>query len=183
MEQSTRNTWESTIEEDAKTQILRAWKESNDKPGKYLVQLRELQQKSLKDISTELGLSVAQLNALENDDKEKLPAPIYVKSYIKRYCLCLGVSESEIAGVLEEISKDVLPTLNRVSLRHPSNIRQSIMRWLGYALIAVFVILLLRGLMAMNLGGLWESVSSSSDQPASNATELSLPMVQEDEAQ
>ena len=173
---------QSAAEDDAKTQILQAWRESLEEPGKYLIQLRELQQKTIKEMSAELGLSVEQISALENDDKNKLPAPIYIKNYIKRYCLILGVTEEDISSVMEEISKDVLPTLGRVSIRHQVNVRQIIMRYLAYAVIASLVVLLLYGLKSMDLSGLWGVFSSTTAPVESTAAELSLPMVTDEDA-
>jgi len=174
------NTWGSEMEDNARAKILQAWVESNDAPGKYLKHLRELQQKSVKEMAAELGVSVSQLIALEENNKDELPAPIYVKSYIKRYCVCLGVSESEVSSVLAEISKEVLPTLNRVSIKENTNPRHTIMRWLGYVLLGVVAISLIYGVKSMDLGGLWKSVSSPSATVESTATELSLPVVTEE---
>ena len=174
------NSWGSETEDNARAKILQAWVESNDAPGKYLKQLRELQQKSVKEMAAELGVSVSQLIALEENNKDELPAPIYVKSYIKRYCVCLGVSESEISSVLAEISKEVLPTLNRVSIKENTNPRQIIMRWLGYVFIGVVAVTLIYGVKSMDIGGLWQSVSSPSAAVESTATELSLPVVIEE---
>jgi len=174
------NSWGSEAIDEARAKILQAWVESNDAPGKYLKQLRELQQKSVKEMAAELGVSVSQLQALEENNKDELPAPIYVKSYIKRYCVCLGVSESEISSVLAEIAKEVLPTLNRVSIKQDTNPRQAIMRWLGYALVATVAILLIYGVKSMDLTGMWKSVSSPSTAVESTATELSLPVVKEE---
>ena len=174
------NTWGSEAVGEARAKIRQAWVESNEAPGKYLKQLRELQQKSVKEMAAELGVSVSQLQALEENNKEELPAPIYVKSYIKRYCVCLGVSESEISSVLAEIAKEVLPTLNRVSIKQNTNPRQDIMRWFGYALAATVVVLLIFGVKSLDLTGMWKSVSSPSEAVESTATELSLPVVIEE---
>lgn len=174
------NTWGSEAASDARAKILQAWVESDDAPGKYLKQLRELQQKSVKEMAAELGVSVSQLQALEENNKDELPAPIYVKSYIKRYCVCLGVSESEISSVLAEIAKDVLPTLNRVSIKQKTNPRQVVMRWLGYALAATVVIFVIYGAKSLDLTGMWKSVTSPSAAIESTATELSLPAVIEE---
>ena len=172
--------WGSSAEEGAQAKILQAWSESNDSPGIYLSQLRELHKKNVNEMASELGLSVSQLKALEADNKDELPAPIYVKSYIKRYCMCLGISESEISGILDEMAKDVMPELHRVSIQESTPSRQVITRWLGYAMIVLVIALLFFGIKSLDIKGLWESVSSSPVTTESTATELSLPLINDD---
>lgn len=166
-----------------RTDVLQAWTLEKEAPGKYLKQLRELHKKSIKEIATELGVGVDQVTALENDDKAALPAPIYVKSYIRRYCLCLGVSESDISELLESAEKQVTPVLSRVSLQQNTNVRHVFMRVLGYFVIVLVILLLLYGARSLDIGGLWKSVSSSSSVSSSEstATELSLPVAIDDD--
>lgn len=173
--------WDNDEDGEARAKILQAWVESNDAPGKYLKQLRELQKKTVYEMAAEIGVSTSQLEALENDNKDELPAPIYVNSYVKRYCVCLGVNESEISSVLDEIAKEVLPTLNRVSIKRVVNPRQIIMQWVGYALILSVVLLFAYGLKSMDISGLWNTISSSSPAAIeSTSMELSLPVVVEE---
>lgn len=169
------NTWESDTNNDARATILQAWRESDDGPGQYLRKLRELQKKSVKEMASELGLSILHLSALENNNNEELPAPIYVKSYIKRYCACLGLDESEYQEMLDEASKAVLPTLNRVSLRRDAHSQHALMRWVGYAGVIALLAFLGMGITSVDFSGVWESFSSSSTGMESTATELSLP--------
>ena len=170
--------WDSVDDDETRSKILKTWAESKEAPGKYLKQLRELQQKTVKELAAELGVGVSQLNALENDNKDELPAPIYVKSYIQRYCICLGISENEISSVLEEMSKEVFPTLNRVSIKHDSNPRQIVMRWFGYAVVTSIFILAIYALNSIDFDALWNAVSSSSTVVESTAMELDLPVVE-----
>ena len=69
----------------SKDDILNALKESNESgPGQYLKQLRELSERSVTQVAAELGLTTQQVNAMEDNDYANLPAPIYVKSFLKR---------------------------------------------------------------------------------------------------
>ena len=171
--------------DESRADVLQAWKLEREAPGKYLKQLRELHNKTIKEIATELGVGLDQVVALENDDKEVLPAPIYVKSYIRRYCLCIGVSENEISELLESVEKQATPVLSRVSLQQNTNIRHVVMRVLGYASIVLVILLLLYGARSLDIGGLWKSMSSSSatSSTESTATELSLPIAIDEDAQ
>jgi len=166
-----------------KTEILQAWKESTDSPGQYLKALRELHQKSIKEIASEVGVGIDQIEALETDDNDKLPAAIYVKNYIKRYCLSLGVTEDEMSELLSPASQNATSALARVSLQKSSNIRQTLVQYAGYSLIGLVIILLLYGAMSLNIGGVWRAISSSSTTAESATTELSLPIVTDDEVQ
>ena len=172
------NVWDSADNNVARAKILQTWVESKEPAGKYLKQLRELQQKSVKELATELGVSTSQLTALENNDKDELPAPIYIKSYTQRYCVCLGISEKEISSVLEEMSKEVLPTLNRVSIKHDVNSSQLVMRWFGYAVATSLLILFIYAVNSVDFSSVWNSVSSPSTVVEST-TELDLPAVTE----
>ena len=172
------NVWDSADDDVTRAKILLAWVESKEPAGKYLKQLRELQQKTVKELATELGVSISQLNALETNNKDELPAPIYIKSYTQRYCVCLGISENEIASVLEEMSKEVLPTLNRVSIKHDANAQQLILRWAGYAVITAALVLSIYALNSMDFGGIWNTFSSTSSVVEST-TALELPVVVE----
>jgi len=172
------NTWGSEVGDDAQAKILQAWRESSEGSGQFLKQLRELRGKSVNEMASELGLSVAQLNALEADNKDELPAPIYVKGYIKRYGLCLGIDESEFESVLEGVSKTVMPTLNRVSIKPNENKQHMVMRWVGYGAVIGVVMLIVFGISSMDLSGLWQNITASSSVvEESTPTELSLPAV------
>lgn len=171
------NSWESSSLDNDQEKILESWKSSKEAPGKYLKQLRELQQRSLKEMATELGVSVNQLQALENDNKDELPAPIYIKSYTKRYCLALGIREEDVASVLNDMAKDVLPTLNRVSIRQNMSSRLPFMRLVGYGIALVFIVMLVLSIKSMDFSGLKNFVSPSTGAEESTATELSLPVI------
>jgi cytoskeleton protein RodZ len=50
----------------------------------------------LEEVSEATGISKTVLQALENDDREKLPAEVYVKAFHKKYAECLGLNPEDI---------------------------------------------------------------------------------------
>ncbi len=55
------------------------------KPGHMLRQAREKLGMELKDIASQLNLQADIIASLEDDDSDKLPAPTYVRGYIRSY--------------------------------------------------------------------------------------------------
>ena len=51
---------------------------------------------ALDEVSESTGISPAVLQALENEDREQLPAEVYVKAFYKKYAAYLGVDFEEI---------------------------------------------------------------------------------------
>jgi cytoskeletal protein RodZ len=66
------------------------------KPGKTLRALREERELSSDYVRQQLGLTGTLFEALENDDYGRLPAPVYVKGYLKRYAEIVQVRSAPI---------------------------------------------------------------------------------------
>ena len=64
--------------------------------GEELRRERTVREVSLEDISRETKISVANLEALERNELEKLPGGIYTLNFIKAYVKYLGLSEEKI---------------------------------------------------------------------------------------
>ncbi len=52
-----------------------------------------------------LGLSESSLRALESDDYEKLPALVYVRGYVRRYCTLLGIDPTPVLDNLDALTE------------------------------------------------------------------------------
>lgn len=63
--------------------------------GGYLRSLREERGASLEEMSLATRVSVGQLEALEADRTAVLPAPVFVKGFIRAYCQFLGQPDDE----------------------------------------------------------------------------------------
>jgi len=158
--------------------IIDALKSSEgEKPGRFLKQLRELEGLSVSQMATDIGLSTQQITALENDDNENLPAPIYVKGFIKRYCAAMGVPNDVVLNAYDDGNKveELSPTLNRVSIKKKMHNDAAIMRWVGYALGLAFIALIIFWLQSIDFDNLLGGATTGVDKSA----ELSLPVLEQ----
>jgi cytoskeleton protein RodZ len=56
----------------------------------------------LAEISNELKISTRMLQAIEEDQYDKLPGGVFVRSFVRQYARLLGLDEEEIAGRMEQ---------------------------------------------------------------------------------
>ncbi|HHL40455.1 MAG TPA: helix-turn-helix domain-containing protein [Deltaproteobacteria bacterium] len=70
--------------------------------GEYLKRERELRGVSLEEIAEASKISARLLESLEADDYDSLPAPIFVKGFIRSYCRHLGLDETEAMLMYED---------------------------------------------------------------------------------
>lgn len=143
-------------------------------PGKFLKKLRELDQRPEASFAGELGISLHQLKALEADDFENLPAPIYMKSYYQRYCAMLSVPDEEFIRVYTAMRESEGPQLNRVSIKDKIDGKQVSLGWLKYVGIAAILGLLGFFAQSVDLSSIWNKTVGSADM-TEQATELSIP--------
>lgn len=94
---------------------------SINKPGAILRQARERQGIARERVCRELGLTCRLLDALEADDCDRLPAPVYVKGYLRRYCELLGLRVGPVLGAYDELLGDAVANTYEPgsSSRHP----------------------------------------------------------------
>ena len=71
--------------------------------GARLRRLREEKGLSQDDVVAQLNLKKATIQALEQDDFDTLPAPVFVQGYLKSYAKLLGVAEQEIISAYQSI--------------------------------------------------------------------------------
>ncbi|EKQ67741.1 hypothetical protein OsccyDRAFT_4029 [Leptolyngbyaceae cyanobacterium JSC-12] len=69
--------------------------------GDYLRRVREQQAVALDRVSQETFIPLRLLQALEASEIERLPEPVYVKGFIRRYGDALGLDGSEIADAFD----------------------------------------------------------------------------------
>jgi cytoskeleton protein RodZ len=72
--------------------------------GIRLRELREAKGVSLDDIARSTRVGRRHLEALETDDWAELPAPVFVKGFIRAYCEFLDASPDEALGLYREAS-------------------------------------------------------------------------------
>lgn len=66
--------------------------------GEYLRKLRQHQEISLEDVASTTHIPVRTLAAIEAGDLQRLPEPVYVQGFIKRYADAIGVDGTEFAN-------------------------------------------------------------------------------------
>ena len=71
--------------------------------GARLRRLREEKGLSQDDVVSRLNLKKPIIQALEQDDFDALPAPVFVQGYLKSYAKLLGVAEEEIISAYQSI--------------------------------------------------------------------------------
>src|SRR5437867_1845007 len=117
-------------------------------PGACLRALREARRVPLAEIARATRVSAYQLESLEADRFSELPAPIFVKGFIRAYCGVLGEPADEPLRRYRDLVGE-----RPVSEREPPPAR-SAPAWstspivLSLALLVVFGL----GLLAINLG-------------------------------
>ena len=75
--------------------------------GAYLRNKRMSRNIALEEVSGATGISVAVLQALENEDREQLPAEVYVKAFYRKYAEYLGVDPGDIGEKYQHQPKDL----------------------------------------------------------------------------
>ena len=70
--------------------------------GETLRRARLKRNLQLEEISNELKISTRFLQAIENDQYDKLPGGVFAKSFVRQYARLLGLDEEEIAGRMQQ---------------------------------------------------------------------------------
>jgi cytoskeletal protein RodZ len=78
--------------------------------GAYLRQMRESRGVSLEEIARVTRVTASYLHALEADDYDSLPVPVFTRGFIRAYCQALGVSPDEAMALFEGRGESAAPT-------------------------------------------------------------------------
>ena len=70
--------------------------EAGSAVGRRLREARNRREMGLERVAKELHLDVSVINAIENDDRASMPAPIFVQGYIRSYARLLELPEDEL---------------------------------------------------------------------------------------
>ncbi len=71
---------------------------SKETIGAYLQKERRKRNIGLQDVAEATGISPGVLKALEEEDREKLPAEVYIKAFYRKYADFLELSLDEVMG-------------------------------------------------------------------------------------
>jgi len=85
--------------------------------GELLTRAREKLSLSQKDIASRLNLSERIIAALDSNDFNSLPAPTYVRGYIRSYARAVNIDADKLIGIYEGIAEappEILPDVKPV---------------------------------------------------------------------
>lgn len=71
-------------------------------PGEALSRARNEKGLGIDEVVTHLGLPRRVLCALEADEYDRLPAPMYVRGYVRRYCSLLELEDGPLLELVEQ---------------------------------------------------------------------------------
>lgn len=70
-------------------------------PGRVLREARESRGLTVADMAAKLNLDSGTINAIDNDDYARLPAPIFVRGYLKNYARLVGADEVAVLAAYQ----------------------------------------------------------------------------------
>lgn len=70
--------------------------EATEGPGAALQAAREARELSVPQVADQLKLSSAAVTALEANDWERLPAPVFVRGYVRAYARLVALDDEEL---------------------------------------------------------------------------------------
>ena len=109
--------------------------------GNKLREVRQAEGIALRDVAADLHLDLALLEALENEELDKLPSPSFVKGYIRSYARLLDMPADDLVKAFDCAHGQGGPCLKSIGKidRQPTS-RDKGPRYATWAVIAVIVI-------------------------------------------
>lgn len=71
------------------------------RPGRVLSEARAAKGLAVAEVAAQLRLSASQVTALEADDYERLPGPVFVRGFVRNYARLLGLDPEKLADSIE----------------------------------------------------------------------------------
>jgi len=137
--------------------------------GITLAAAREEQQRSLESVAADLHLQPEVVRAIENGDEAKVPAPTFLRGYVRSYARLLGLDDTSLTAQLPLLNEYRPAPLKRVGMRR-SGVSLPRMKWLVWILLlAALAVMIIYGVPAVER--LW---SQRSSEPVSDQLQLPL---------
>ena len=137
--------------------------------GATLAAAREEQQRSLESVAADLHLQPEVVRAIENGDEAKVPAPTFLRGYVRSYARLLGLDDTSLTAQLPLLNEYRPVPLKRVGMRR-SGVSLPRMKWLVWILLlAALAVMIIYGVPAVER--LW---SQRSSEPVSDQLQLPL---------
>ena len=158
----------------SKEDILRAMIASTGEgPGRFLKQFRDLVGMNEMETASRMNVSIHQLRSLESDDFANLPAPIYVKSYLRRFAELFDVPVQNVLEAYDRCGENITPDISRVSQRERIHARGVPTKWLTYGVGAIIVLISLWFAKTAGVDEWIKGMGSAESEEVS--TQLALP--------
>lgn len=110
--------------------------------GERLRAAREAAGMTLEDVATNTRIPTRHLEALENSDFDRLPAPTYTIGFAKNYAAAVGLDRREVADQLRGEIGGLRPASHHVDSFEPADPARSFPKWLLLAVLAGIVIVI-----------------------------------------
>jgi cytoskeleton protein RodZ len=113
-------------------------------PGQDLAMARQAQQLTVAKVAQQLHLDPRQVAALEHDDYDHLPEPIYVSGYLRKYARLLGLSEEAVVAAYQRLDRPAPPILSELTRKtaRPRPPNQALIQWGAVALVGAGLVVL-----------------------------------------
>ena len=123
--------------------VLQAMKDAHGEgPGRFLKQLREAMSLSETEAASRLSMNVSQVRSLEINDFERLPAPIFVRSFLQRYAGLVGLPKEQVQQAYDRLGVNQTPSLTSVSPPRERRAESKPLpkKWLSYVAAGIIVL-------------------------------------------
>ncbi len=167
-------TWDPTqgvLKKESVPDALNEAMVDDTSPGRVFRMEREASGVGLREMAMRLNLTLDHIKALEANEFDKLPAPIYVRHYIKRYADMLGISYEPLLDAYAVISANQTPDLSRVSISPQIDKKSLSSHWMTYLLI---IGLIIAGLLLWQASGLLKTSQTPAEDIDSDVTSVPL---------
>ncbi|HKJ21483.1 MAG TPA: helix-turn-helix domain-containing protein [Gammaproteobacteria bacterium] len=112
-------------------------------PGRRLREAREAQKLSVSKVANLLHLDPRLVGALEHNDYDHLPEPIYVTGYLRNYARLLDIPEEDVVSSYQQLDippPPILSDLTRNTQRH-TPLNHMLIQWGAVGLVGIGLVL------------------------------------------
>jgi cytoskeleton protein RodZ len=156
--------------------------EPTEKPvegiGSRLKRGREEKELSLSDVVKQLNLAVEIIEALENDDADALPGPVFVQGYLRSYAKIIDIDADPLIELYRTHSPQPdIGSLSQTSLKQEVHSGHGVMRIINWAI--GLGLIALTALWWVNQGEEMLVIDTQVDERVIESPKLALPKIVE----
>jgi cytoskeletal protein RodZ len=139
--------------------------------GSLLRSLREARNGSLEEMARSTRVGIRQLEALESDNLSELPAPVFVRGFIRAYCSFLNASPDEALGRYRDMLGE------RAAAEASARPVQPASSWSSNPVLVSLALLVVFGLGLLAVNGMLRRAPRAPAPPASTPVAVEAPKV------